>query len=113
MANEQNLRPGEYKFTQEDAKKGQIASAKARKEKKTMKRTLEMLLDEKAKNGKTYRENATLGLLAGAVDGKAENYKTILAVLGELIENEQSETPSVNINIIDNSQLEKTLYEEE
>ena len=113
MANIQNLRPGEYKFTQEDVKKGQIASAKARREKMTMKKQLEMLLDEEAKNGKTYRELATLGLLKGAVQGKAENYKTIITLLGEILNEENKETPSVNINIVDNSNLEKTLYEED
>ena len=78
----------------------------------TMKKQLEMLLDEKAKNGKTYRELATLGLLKGAVQGKAENYKTIIALLGELLTEDQKETPSVQINIVDNSNLEETLYRE-
>ena len=34
MANEQNLRPGEYKLSQEEAKKGGINSGKARREKR-------------------------------------------------------------------------------
>lgn len=65
-------------------RKGGIASGKARREKATMKATLEMLLNEEYKNGKTYRELATLGLLKGAISGNAQNYKTILEVLGEL-----------------------------
>ena len=93
-------------------KKGGIASGKARKEKATMKATLEMLLNETNKKGKTYRELSTLGLIKGAIDGKAENYKTIVQLLGELQE-QTNETPSLNINIIDNSNLEKALYEEE
>lgn len=101
------------KEQREIARKGGIASGKARKEKATMKKTLEMLLDEKSSKGKTYRELATLGLLKGAVQGKAENYKTILQLLGELTENAEVETPSVQINIVDNSKLEETLYEEE
>ena len=40
MANEQNLRPSEHKFTQEEAKKGGINSAKARREKKTIQKIL-------------------------------------------------------------------------
>jgi len=112
MAREDNLRPGEYKFTLEEHKKGGIASGKARREKKTMKQTLEMLLDEKSSKGKTYRELATLGLLKGAVQGKADNYKTILTLLGEINNDEVAETPSVQINIVDNSNLEKTLYED-
>jgi len=34
MANEQNLRPGEYKLSQEEQKKGGINSGKARREKR-------------------------------------------------------------------------------
>ena len=84
MANEQNLRPGEYKLSKEEAKKGGIASGKARREKATMKKTLEMLLDTKNKSGQTYRELATLGLIKGAVKGNGNNYRTILEVLGEV-----------------------------
>lgn len=92
--------------------KGGIASGEARREKATMKKTLEMLLNEKNNKGKTYRELTTLGLIKGAVDGKAENYKTIVQLLGELQE-QANEPPSLNINIVDNSNLEKVLYEEE
>ena len=70
----------------EIATKGGKASGIARREKATMKKTLEMLLDEKNNKGKTYRELSTLGLIKGAVDGKADNYKTILMLLGELEE---------------------------
>ena len=47
MANEQNLRPSEYKLSQEEAKRGGIRSGEVRREKATMKKTLEMLLNEK------------------------------------------------------------------
>lgn len=87
MANEQNLislatRPERER--KEIARKGQIASTKAKKEKKTMRQTLEYLLEEKGKQGKTYRELATLGLIKGAVNGNSQNYKTILEITGEL-----------------------------
>lgn len=36
MANEQNLRPGEYKLSVEEAKKGGINSGKARRQRKTL-----------------------------------------------------------------------------
>lgn len=68
----------------EIARQGGIASGKARQEKAIMKATLEMLLEEKTKNGKTYKELATLGLIKGAIKGNAQNYRTILEVLGEL-----------------------------
>ena len=94
----------------EIARQGGIASGKARQEKATFKKTLEMLLDEKNSKGKTYRELITLGQIKGAIDGKAENFKAILTLLGEM-EEKQQETPSVNINIVDNSNLEKVFYE--
>ena len=113
MANKNdNLIPGGHKLTLEEQKMGGIASGKARQEKATMKKTLEMLLNEKNNMGKTYRELSTLGLIKGAIEGKAENYKVIVALLGE-IETLSNDTPEVNINIIDNSNLEKALYEEE
>ena len=81
MANEQNLKP-RTTLSKEEAmtmgKKGGIASGKARREKATMRKTLEMLLEEKNAKGVTYRELATLGLLKGAVKGNAMNYKTIV-----------------------------------
>lgn len=117
MAKEDQIE--EYRFDnrtpeeqREIARMGGIASGEARREKATMKKTLEMLLNEKNNKGKTYRELTTLGLIKGAVDGKAGNYKTIVQLLGELQEQE-NETPSLNINIVDNSNLEKALYKEE
>ena len=115
MANKNdNLIPGGHKLTLEEQSAGGKASGEARREKATMKKTLEMLLDEKnEKLDKTYRELSTLGVIKGAMEGKAENYKVIMQVLGELQEQENKETPTVNINIVDNSDLEKTLYEKE
>lgn len=120
MANEQNLinlatRPERER--KEIARMGQKASTEAKKQKATMKKTLEMLLDEVAnikdnESKLTYRQLTTLGLLQGAIEGKAENYKTIVQLLGELQE-QANETPSLNINIVDNSNLEKVLYESE
>ena len=99
----------------EIATKGGINSGKARREKATMKKTLEMLLDCKNKEGKTFREESTLGLIKGAVEGKAENYKIILQLLGELTQdlNAVVEAPTININIADNEDLEKVIYEKE
>lgn len=99
-----------HDFTVEDCKKAGIRSGEVRREKATMRKALEMLLDEKNNKGKTYRDLATLGLIKGAIDGKAENYRTIVQLLGELEENK--ETPSVEIKIVDNSKLEATMYED-
>jgi hypothetical protein len=96
---------------------GGIASGEVRREKATMKKTLELLLDEVADikgndNNLTYKQLTTLGLMQGAIEGKAENYKTIVQLLGELQEQESNETPVVNINIVDNTNLESALYED-
>lgn len=118
MANEQNLKPGEYKLTLEEQKKGGIASGESRRQKKTMRETLEQMLNEVAKiegnNDKlTYRELATLGLLKGAVQGNNANYKTILETIGEIQPiDSNTATPTLKIEITDNSKLESTLYEE-
>lgn len=69
--------------------KGGKASGEARRQKATMRKTLEMLLETESKNGKTYKELATLGLLKGAINGNANNYRTILEVLGELTQIEE------------------------
>lgn len=87
MANEQNLislATRSERERKEIARMGQKASTEAKREKATMKATLEMLLNETSKNGKTYKELATLGLLKGAINGNAHNYRTIVEVLGEL-----------------------------
>ena len=99
-----------HTLTTEELRQGGIRSGEVRKEKATMKKALEMLLDEKNKKGKTYRDLATLGLIKGAIDGKAENYKVIAQLLGEL--QETKETPSVEIKIVDNSNLEASMYED-
>lgn len=113
MANNiKNLKPGEYKLTLEEQKAGGIASGKARRERATMRKTLEMLLESKNSKGITYKELSTLGLIKGAINGKAENYKTMVELLGEL-NPEVKITPEININVVDNEELEKALYEKE
>ena len=104
VANEQN---------REIAIKGGKASGVARKEKATMKKVLLEMLDEIAdkENNLTYRQMCTLGLLKGAVQGNATNYKTILETTGEIEVN--SSTPEVTIKVVDNTELEKTMYEKE
>ena len=101
----------------EIARQGGIASGIVRKEKKTMKETLRSMLEEVADiegndNGLTYRQLATLGLIKGSIQGKADNYKTILEAIGEL-SNEIKLTPEININVVNNEELEKTMYEKE
>jgi DNA-binding SARP family transcriptional activator len=87
VANEQNLKPRTTLSSEEAksmGKNGGIASGKARREKATMRKTLEMLLEMENKDGKTYKELATLGLLKGAIKGNSQNYRVILETLGEI-----------------------------
>lgn len=117
MANEDNLVPLSTEKAREIGKKGGIASGEARRKKATMRETLKMMLedipiDDENKNKLTNRELATLGLLNGARGGNANNYKTILETLGELMTSDNSSTPIVEIKVSDNTHLEKTLYEE-
>lgn len=118
MANPSTLVPEAHKLTLEDQSKGGKASVEARRQKKTMRETLEAMLDEVAKiegndNKLTYKELATLGLLKGAVQGNNANYKTILETIGEIQPVDSSTaTPTLKIEITDNSKLESTLYEE-
>lgn len=113
MANIDNLIPEAHKLTVKEQSAGGKRSGEVRREKATMKKTLEMLLDEvNKKTGKSYRELSTLGLIKGATEGKAENYKVMLQLLGELQQEEQTNTPEININIVDNSELEKIMYED-
>lgn len=95
-------------------KMGNKAGLEARKKKKLMREALEEILQMKRDGAElTYQEEAILGLIEGATEGKAENFKVILETLGELKAEDSKATPDVQINIIDNSNLEKTLYDEE
>lgn len=109
---EDNLIPEAHKLTLEDQSNGGKRSGEVRREKATMKKTLEMLLEEKNSKGKTYKELATLGLLKGAINGNSSNYRTILETLGELTNELNVSTPSLKIEIVNNEDLGKAMYEE-
>ena len=101
MANEQNLKVPTSKEAREYGRLGGIASGKARQEKATMKKALEMLLDEQnKKSGKTYRELATLGLIQGAIKGKSDNYRLILELMGELKQKEEENNNGILENLL-------------
>lgn len=112
MANIENLKVPTSEEARINGRKGGIASGKARREKKTMRETLEMLLEMETKSGRTNREEITIGLINGAKKGNATNYRTVLETLGELTPEENTTTPIVEINVVDNSNLEKIMYEE-
>lgn len=58
MANEQNLRPGEYKLTVEEQKKGGKASGEARRKKRDIQAAMQALLEKQYKT--------SMGELSGA-----------------------------------------------
>ena len=92
---------------------GGKASGEARQKKATLKKTLETLLEMTNKEtGQTYQEEVTIGLIKGAKLGKAENYKLIAQMLGEMENDISTTTPEVKIEIVDHSNLEKQMYEE-
>ena len=118
MAKEDNLIPGGYKLTVEEASKGGKRSGEVRRLKKTFKMALIEVLEEEAKDetgkptGKTYQDMVNIGLLKGAMEGNATNYKTILETIGEL-ESEKTEVsvPTIKLEVVDNSNLESVLYD--
>ena len=87
MANEQNLRPGEYKLTVEEQKKGGIASGQARREKRDLRKALEILLEReyKDKNGNTISgtEAITAKLFEQAMKGNIKAFETIRSTVGQ------------------------------
>ena len=119
-----------HKLTAKEQSMGGIASGEARKQKRTFKEAVQWLVnsDIKIKDGKIknlFKENgidisglnptqlATLGCWAGAIYGNANNFKTLMEVNGELIEENPTYNPSIEEveEIVDNSNLEKVLYE--
>ena len=119
MANESNL----IRLTSEKAReigaKGGKKSGEVRRLKKTFKLALIEALEEEAKDekgkpiGKTYQDLVNMGLLKGAMEGNASNYKTILETIGELeAEKTEVSVPTIKLEVVDNSNLESVLYED-
>jgi hypothetical protein len=85
--NEQNLRPCEHKFTQEEAKKGAQKSAEARRKKRDLRLALEMLLEKEFKDKKgvsrTGTEVITAKLFEQAAKGNVKAFETIRATVGQ------------------------------
>lgn len=110
MANEQNLRPSEYKLSREEAKKGGIASGKARRRKKSLKELGDMIgsLSVKSEKNKAImreagiededmiRDTAMLFMLeAKAEKGDTNAIALIAKIRGQLKEQVQAEVAEV------------------
>lgn len=87
MANEQNLRPSEYKLSQEEAKKGGIASGEARRRKRDIRLALEALLEKeyKGKDGKTLSgaEAIAIKQMEKALKGDTRAFEVIRDSAGQ------------------------------
>lgn len=87
MANEKNLRPCEHQFTQEEAKKGGIASGESRRNKKLLRECLEMLLEKEmqAKTGETMTGAEALAakLFSEAMKGNVKAFEVLRDTAGQ------------------------------
>ena len=87
MANEQNLRPCEHKFTQEEAKKGAKASAEAKRKKRDLKKAIQVLLetDIKGKNGeiKSGAEAIAIAQFQKALKGDTRAFEVLRDTAGQ------------------------------
>lgn len=98
MANEKNLKPSEYKLSQEEAKKGGKKSGEVRREKKLFRETCELLLSMDCqigtlkehmskmgipKNEQTNQMAITISMLKAALEGNVQAYNTLRDTTGE------------------------------
>lgn len=87
MANEQNLRPCEYKLSREEAKKGGIASGKARAARKTLREELLLLLEseisDKKGNKVSTQAAMTSAILKQALKGNTKAFEIVRDTIGE------------------------------
>ena len=89
--NEQNLRPGEYKLSQEEAKRGARKSVEVRKRKKEVRESLLRLLFERS-DGETEFEKMNSGLLKRIIDtGDPQAYEKIMEYAGLSVRQEMKE----------------------
>ena len=128
MANIDNLRVP----TSEEARRygsiGGKASVEARRQKKSLREKAKLLMSLSIQDQKELLKAKELGLNEEEVDIemmnlihmlniiKKENFNSVGAfnTLKELTDEqaETNEAPSININIVDNSELEKIMYED-
>lgn len=108
MANEQNLRPSEYQLSQEEAKRGGIASGEARRRKRDIRLALEALLEKDIsdKNGNvmTTTEAIALKQIEKALKGDTKAFEVVRDTVG------QKPTDKIDITVNDDSAKEMDEY---
>lgn len=96
MANEQNLRPCEYQFTQEEAKRGGVASGVARRRKRSLKAAAEYYLSLSPKDNEIWN-----GLSVDGVDPEdIDNQMAIVAGMTKAAMMGDSKAAKVVVDII-------------
>jgi hypothetical protein len=126
---EDNLIPQAHILTLEEQSNGGKASGEARKKRKTIRDAINFVLnsDIKITQGTIYdrfKEMGidaskydiptlmSLGVALGGMQGNATNLKTLMEGNNELIENGiTADSPTLKIEVVDNSHLEKRLYD--
>ena len=88
MANrEDNLKPSEYKLSQDEAKRGGIASGEARRRKRDIRKALEALLEKDitAKNGEimSTAEAIALKQIEKALKGDTKAFEVVRDTAGQ------------------------------
>lgn len=114
MANERNLKPSEYKLSQEEAKKGGENSGKSRRQKADMRKAAQTILDgeysDKSGTKKTGSEILILTLFKIATDPKNKQCISAAKTLIELTnQNKSNEEISKLIAEIDKIKAETEL----
>lgn len=127
MANIENLRVPTSEEARINGQKGGIASGEARRQKKSLREKAKLLMSLSIQDQKELLKAQELGLNEEDVDIemmnlihmlniiKKENFNSVGAFnsIKELTDDnvEKNETPHIEINIVDNSNLESVMYE--
>ena len=84
MANENNLNPPRSKSeARERGKKGGIASGESRRQKRTLRKSLELALQTKNPDGITRQDEIVIALIDKAVKGDIRAFEVIRDSIGE------------------------------
>lgn len=128
MANNENLRVPTSEEARENGRKGGIASGIARARKKSLREKAQLLMSLSIQDEKDKEKLKQLGIDEENMDNdmmnlvhmlniiKKENFNSVGAFnsIKDLVEDkeEQVETPKLQIEIVNNEDLEKALYED-
>lgn len=110
MANEQNLRPCEYKFSQEEAKRGGVASGVARRRKRSLRAAADLYLSMPVTDNKTWNQLAKDGVEVEDID----NQMAMVAGLSKRANQGDAKAAKVLVDIIgkeDDLQKDEKPYE--